>query len=167
MLVTGSVAVALLGAACGPEAPVGVSRLTLGPTPDPGQVLPGSATGPTRIAFVSADPPPGTTVSGCGPDAAGCPGRVRMVFRLTPAATGTALRFVVVLNAAASKRACFLASTGPFVMRAFEGTSLQVVLDPSDGCATPFAITDLAASVEGAVELASRQEWAIGYTFAP
>jgi hypothetical protein len=52
-------------------------------------------------------------------------------------------------------------------LRAFEGTSFQVVLDPLDGCTTPFAITDLAANVEGAVELASRQEWAIGYTFTP
>jgi len=89
-----------------------------------------------------------------------------MVFRLTPTATGDALRFQVFLNSN-TKRTCFLASTGPLSLRAGEAQSLQVVLDPSDACVTPFTITDMAAVVEGTVELASRQEWAIGYNFAP
>jgi hypothetical protein len=165
MVVPGGVALASL-AACGRETPAAASRLTTGPTPSPSQVVPGSATGPTRIVFVSADPPLGTTISGCGQDATGCPGRVRMVFRLIPAATGTALRFVVALNAT-SKRACFLASTGPLPLRVQEAQSFQVVLDPYDTCAVPFAIRDMSANVEGPVELASRQEWAVGYTFAP
>jgi hypothetical protein len=153
-------------AACGRETPVAASGIPIDPTPDPSQVVPGAATGLTRIAFVSADPPPSTAVSGCGSDATGCAGRVRMVFRLTPSATGTALRFVVAVNAA-SKRTCFLASTGPLPLRAHEAQSLQVVLDPSATCAVPFAITDMAANLEGPVEVVSRQEWAIGYTFAP
>ena len=135
-------------------------------SPDPIQVAPGAATGPTRITLVSADPRPSTTVSGCGPDVRGCPGRVRMVFRLTPSGTGPVLRFLVFLHAA-SKQACFMAATGPFALRAGDETTFQVVLDPSDDCLTPLAITDLAASVEGPVEVASRQEWRIGYTFAP
>ncbi len=139
---------------------------TPSPTIAPSEVVPGTATGPTRIAFVSADPPPGTGVSGCGQNATGCAGRVRMVFRLTPTATGEALRFIVFLHAT-SKRACFMATTGPISLRAGEAQSLQVVLDPSDTCAVPFAISDMAAVVEGTGELASRQEWAIGYTFAP
>lgn len=134
--------------------------------PEPSQVFAGSATGPTRITFVSADPRPSTTVSGCGTDVRGCPGRVRMVFRLTPSGTGPVLRFVVSLHAA-SKQACFVAATGPFALRAGEETTFQVVLDPSEPCLTPLAITDLAASVEGPVEVASRQEWTIGYSFAP
>ena len=89
-----------------------------------------------------------------------------MVFRLTPSGTGPVLRFVAFLQAA-SKRACFVASTGPFALRAGEDTTLQVVLDPSDACLTPFAVTDLAANVEGTTEVASRQEWTIGYIFAP
>ena len=153
----------LVLASCG-ESPTPPSRFPV--APDPSQVIPGSATGPTRITFVSADPRPSTTVSGCGPDVGGCPGRVRMVFRLAPSGTGPVLRFVVFLHAA-STRACFVASTGPFALRAGEETSLQVVLDPSDACATPLAITNLAAVVEGIVEVASRQEWTIGYTFAP
>jgi hypothetical protein len=136
------------------------------PTMPPTEVVPGIATGPTRLTFVSADPPPGSAVSGCGPNATGCPGRVRMVFRLTGAATGDALRFQVFLNSS-TKRTCFLASTGPLSLRAAEAQTLQVVLDPSDACGVPFSITDMAAVLEGTVELASRQEWAIGYTFAP
>jgi len=89
-----------------------------------------------------------------------------MVFRLAPSMSGTALRFAAFLNAP-SKRACFVASTGPLILRAGEDTSIQVVLDPSDDCPTPFVITDLAANVEGTVEVTSRQEWTIGYTFAP
>jgi hypothetical protein len=129
-------------------------------------LTPGAASGPTRIAFVSADPPPGSAVSGCGQNATGCAGRVRMVFRLTPTSTGTAQSFQVFLNSE-TKRTCFLASAVSVPLRAGEALSLQVVLDPSDACAVPFAITDMAAVIEGTVELASRQEWAIGYSFAP
>jgi hypothetical protein len=89
-----------------------------------------------------------------------------MVMRLAPVATGTALSFVVFLNSA-SKRSCFMASTSPISLRAGQPQSVQVVLDPSETCAVPFEITDMAAILEGPVELASRQEWAIGYTFAP
>lgn len=164
MRTRGSLAVALLALASCSESPSRPSGFAVGP--DPGQVVPGSATGPTRITFVSADPRPSTTVSGCGPDTSGCPGRVRMVFRLAPSGTGPVLRFVVFLHSD-SKRACFVAATGPFALRAGEDTTLQVVLDPSDPCETPVSITDLATNVEGTVEVASRQEWRIGYTFAP
>lgn len=154
-------ALALL-AACGSE----TLPPTAPPTPPPSDVVPGASTGPTRIAFVSGDPPPGTAVSGCGQTATGCPSRVRMVFRLTPAATGEALRFIVFLHAA-SKRACFMATTGPVSVRAGAAQSVEVVLDPSDSCGVPLAITDMAAVLEGTVELASRQEWAIRYSFGP
>jgi hypothetical protein len=158
--------IAALLAACGSETPMAAFPHGPAPTPDATQVVPGLATGPTQIVFVSADPPPGSAVSGCGTLATGCPGRVRMIFRVMPAATGTVLRFVVALNSTA-KRTCFLASTAPFAVRASEAQALQVVLDPSDACAVPFSITDLSANLEGSVDLASRQEWSIGYTFAP
>jgi hypothetical protein len=161
MRILSGAALALL-AACGSE----TLPPTTPPTPSPTDVVPGMATGPTRIAFVSADPPPGAMVSGCGQNATGCGGRVRMVFRITPAATGEALRFVVFLHSD-SKRACFTATTGPVPVRAGEAQSLQVVLDASDTCGVPLAITDMAAVLEGTVELASRQEWAIRYTFGP
>ena len=164
MRALGWVALALLVLASCSDSPSTPTRFAV--PSDTSLVVPGSATGPTRITFVSADPRPNTSVSGCGSDARGCPGRVRMVFRLTPSATGTALGFVASLHAP-SKRACFVASTGPFTLRAGEAMSLQVVLDPSDDCPTPVSISDMAANVEGAVDVASRQEWTIGYTFAP
>ena len=158
----GMVALLVL-AACG-ETPSQPSRFAV--LPDASLVVAGTASGPTRIAFVSADPRPNTTVLGCGPDARGCPGRVRMVFRLTPSGTGSVQRFTASLHTV-SRRACFTADSGPFDLRAGQEVSLQVVLDPADGCDTPLAITDLAANVEGTSEVASRQEWTIGYTFAP
>src|SRR5206468_3435681 len=117
----------LLLASCS-ESPSRPSRFAV--ASDAELVVPGPATGPTRITFVSADPRPNTSVSGCGSDARGCPGRVRMVFRLTPSATGTALGFVAFLHTA-SKQACFVASSGPLALGAGEATPLQVVLDPS------------------------------------
>jgi hypothetical protein len=157
-----ALAMLLLGS-CG-ESPSMSPRMPI--TLSPSQVVPGAATGPTRITFVSADPPPGTTVSGCGSDVRACPGRLRMVFRLAPSGSGPVLRFAAFMHSA-SKRACFVATTASFPLRAGEETSVQVVLDPSDDCPTPLSITDLAATVEGAIEVASRQEWTLGYTFAP
>lgn len=153
-------------AACGGEAPSTASRLGLGSRPERSGVVPGAASGATRIDFVSADPAPGTALSGCGPDASGCPGRLRMVFRVTPSVTATAARFVATLRAD-SERPCFRAATGPLPLRAGVGASIQVVLDPSGACATPFAVTRLAADLEGDRPVAAHQEWAIGYAFAP
>lgn len=164
-LLPGCVAFTVL-AACGREAPSVASRLGLGSRPEGSAVVPGMASGATRIDFVSGDPAPGTAVSGCGPDASGCPGRLRMVFHLTPPLTATAARFVATLRTA-SERPCFRAATGPLPLRAGVGASIQVVLDPSEACATPFAVTGLAADLEGEGQVAAHQEWAIGYTFAP
>jgi len=36
-----------------------------------------------------------------------------------------------------------------------------------DACATPFEIATMAAVVEGTVEVGSRQEWAVHYSFMP
>jgi len=89
-----------------------------------------------------------------------------MVFRLAPSATGPALTFLVFLHAT-SKRACLLASAAPFSLRAGESMAVEVVFDDSDECATPFEIASMAAVVEGTVEVASRQEWSVHYSFAP
>jgi hypothetical protein len=161
----GAVALAVL-AACGGESPSSPPPFGGSPSPGPSEVVPGKATGPTGIAFASADPPPGSVVSGCGTDATGCPGRVRMVFRLTPTMSGHVLHFDATLHAN-TKRACFVGQTAVADLRAGQAVSVPIVLDPVADCRTPFAITDLAASLEGTVEVASRQEWSIGYTFAP
>ena len=156
----------ILLAGCGGEPPLVPTVPDAPATPDPRLlVLPGRATGPTTIAFVSADPGPGAALAGCGPDATGCRGRVRMVLRLAPSGTGPVLIVRAFLHAT-SKRACLLASTGPLALRAGEATTVEVVFDDSDACATPFEIATMAVVVEGTIEVASRQEWSIHYSFA-
>jgi hypothetical protein len=64
-------------------------------------------------------------------------------------------------------RACLFTSTGPFEHRAGEPSDVEVTLDEAARYRTPVTITHLAAVVEGTTEVASRQEWALQYTFAP
>ncbi len=89
-----------------------------------------------------------------------------MTFRLTPTGTGPILWFRVFLHAT-SKRACFIATGGPMALRAGEARVVEVVFTEYDACATPVDIATMAAVVEGTVEVSSRQEWALHYSFTP
>ena len=165
-LVLVSLALVVLGG-CGGESPSLPTPPLATPSPDPRLVVvPGAATGPTAIAFVSAEPSPGAALTGCGPGAAGCRGRLRMAFRLMPTGTGSVLWVRVFLHAS-SKRACFMATGEPLALRAGEARMVEVVFTEYDACATPFEIATMAAVVEGTVEVASRQEWAVHYSFMP
>jgi hypothetical protein len=148
--------------------PVVTPTPPVGPPELPGVTV-GSASGPTAIRLVAADPMPGSTITGCGAHSAGCAGRIRMTFRLTPTGTGPVLWCVGFLHAA-DKTGCLQGRTGEFTLRAGEPQTVGVVfdqVDPSDRCRTPLDITDLAFVVEGTVEVASRQEWALRYQLAP
>jgi hypothetical protein len=58
---------ALFPLACGDGTPTIVPTPTPTPTPTPPTgVVVGPHTGPTEIAFLSADPAPGSTIAGCG-----------------------------------------------------------------------------------------------------
>jgi hypothetical protein len=66
--------------------------------------------------------------------------------------------------------ACLQARTAAFALRAGEAQTVEAVFDTAyhgDRCATPVEITNLAFVVEGVVEVASRQEWALRYRLAP
>jgi hypothetical protein len=129
----------------------------------------GASTGPTLITLVSAAPMPGANVAGCGAHAAGCAGRIRMAFRLSPTGTGPVLYCVGFLHAA-DKTGCLQGRTGPLSLHAGESQTIEVVfdqVDASDRCRTPLDLTDLALVVEGTVEVASRQEWGLRYRLAP
>jgi hypothetical protein len=147
-------------------------RATGPPAPIPSRAsgaTPGLSTGPTQIVLVSADPVPGSTVAGCGAGASGCAGRIRMAFRLTATGTGSVLWCAGFLHAA-DKTACLQGRTGGLALRAGEAQTFELIFDlqaASDRCRTPLEITDLALSVEGTVEVASRQEWALRYHLAP
>jgi hypothetical protein len=148
--------------------PVVVPTPPVGPPELPGVTV-GSASGPTAIKLVAADPMPGATIAGCGTHAAGCAGRIRMTFRLTPVGSGPVLFCVGFLHAA-DKTGCLQARTAGFSLRSGESQTVGVVfdqVDPSDRCRTPLDLTDLAFDVEGTIEVASRQEWALRYQLAP
>ncbi len=158
---------------CGSESPtppLPSPSPSLSPTPTPGLpgVTVGASTGPTAITLVAADPPPGSTVSGCGSGASGCASRVRMTFRLTPTGSGPVLWCVGFLHAD-NMTACLQGRTAPLTLRAGEAQTVEVIFDTADTssrCATPVEITHLALTVEGVVQVASRQEWALGYRLA-
>lgn len=145
-------------AACGPETPT--------PPDTSSMVIPTKRTGPTQITFVNATPPPGSQVSGCGPLIAGCRGRVRMVFQVLSQVGGPALYMRVFLHAT-NQQACLLTQTPSLLLPRGQPLSVEVVFDDADVCSTPLTIANMAAVVEGTVEIASRQEWSLRYTFAP
>jgi hypothetical protein len=118
---------------------------------------------------VSADPMPGAALAGCGGHASGCAGRIRLSFRLTPTGTGPALYCVGFLHAA-DKTGCLQGRIGPLDLRAGEPQTVAIVfdqVDASDRCRTPLELTDLAFNVEGTIQVASRQEWALRYQLSP
>jgi hypothetical protein len=128
--------------------------------------MPGRGTGPTRITFTGSEPAPGTNVGGCGTSIVGCRGRVRT--RLTlESPTGGPVLFVKVFLHSTSLQACLLGQTAPLTLQPGRIEPLEVLLDQADDCRTPVDIRTMAAVVEGTVEVASRQEWSIRYTFSP
>jgi hypothetical protein len=135
-------------------------------------VAPGTGSGPVRIELVAADPLPGQTVSGCGPTAAGCIGRIRMTFRLTPAAGSPVGQFAVAWLHAQNRIACLQSRvSGPLPLQpAPAPTTLVLVFDqsdPSGSCGTPLDVQALAFVIEGPIEVASRQEWQLAYRLMP
>lgn len=170
--IRGTSAALLLGAlaSCSPSqatAPAPVPSATASPPPSGVRV--GSSSGPTTIAYLSAAPEPGATLSGCGDHGEGCAGRIRIAFRLTPTRTGSVL-FVVGFLHAADKTACLEGRLGGFELRAGEPRTVEVAFGPvgdAGRCRTALDLTDLALVVEGTVEVASRQEWSLRYRLDP
>ena len=161
--------VAGLGA-CSDHGPT-VPAPSLGPTPSlsaPAIVV-GPASGPTRVELLAQDPPVGSTIGGCGPSPEGCAGRIRMTFRVTPTGSGTVLQYVGFLHAT-TKAACLLGRVGKGSLRAGEPQTVEIVFDEpavTDHCRVPLDIVNLAFNVEGTIEVASRQEWALAYHLTP
>jgi len=156
---------ALFAAGCGDGGrPIGsTSPPAPTPTVDTGGVVPGTHTGPTQIAFLSADPAPGATIAGCGVDATGCRGRVRMRFRLLSASGGPVLDAVGFLHAT-NKIACYRGSTGPFELPAGVPAEVLIVFDEADAaCGLPTSITNMKVVLSAPVQTDGLQEWAIRY----
>jgi hypothetical protein len=127
-------------------------------------VVPGTRSGPVAITFVEASPAPGSTIAGCGPRISGCVNRLRMQFTLTPSESGSVLYVAAFLHAS-NKVACLSARTGPMDLAAGQARALELVFDRADDCGVPLTIENMAVVVEGTVQVSSRQEWTLAYTF--
>jgi len=159
-------AVALLTLSCGDDGHpiVGPPPPAPSPTPtvDTGVVV-GAHAGPTQIAFLAAEPAPGSAIAGCGADATGCSGRVRMRFRLLSASGGPVLDAIGFLHAT-NKIACYRGSTGPLDLQAGAPAEVLIVFDEADAaCGMPATITNMKVVLSAPVQTDGRQEWAIRY----
>jgi len=76
--------------ACDPaSSPTTDTTTTVPPTPISGIIPnPEDCEGSGAVRIVSAEPPPGTRIGGCGPEVKGCAGRIRLVFRVTSPGSG-------------------------------------------------------------------------------
>jgi hypothetical protein len=162
---------ALFPLGCGDGTPTVVPTPTptaIGMTPPPIGVVIGPHTGPTGITFVSADPPPGSTIAGCGANAGGCSGRVRMRFRLLSAAGGPVLDAIGFLHAT-NLLACYRGSTGPLDLRPGVATEVEIVFDEpaAAACTMPATIATMKVVLNAPVQTDGLQEWGIRYELRP
>lgn len=132
---------ALFPLGCGDGTPTVVPT----PTPAPGTtpatgVVVGPHIGPTEITFLSAEPPPNSTIAGCGTNAGGCSGRVRMRFRLLSAAGGPVLDAIGFLHAT-NLLACYRGSTGPLDLRPGAPAEIEIAFDEPDAAACTMPAT--------------------------
>ncbi|HEY6549475.1 MAG TPA: hypothetical protein VI589_16275, partial [Vicinamibacteria bacterium] len=115
------------------EGPMGMPPPS--PTPPAAtDVVVGPRSGPTQITFVAAEPPPGTVIAGCGADASGCSGRVRMRFRLLSVSGGPVLDAIGFLHAT-NKLACYGGSTGLLDLQPGVPREIVIVFDRPDAAA--------------------------------
>lgn len=156
---------ALVLCGCSPSPAVGPTPTpSLTPSGLPGVVI-GARTGVTRITLADATPLPGATLTGCGPTATGCAGRITVSLDLLSPTGGPILGAVFYLHAM-NMRACLIGRTGAFDLAPGTTRRINVVLDQSDECGTPTDIRTADASVEGPNGIAARQEWGVVYTLA-
>jgi hypothetical protein len=161
---------ALFPLGCGDGTPTVVPSPTptaIGMTPPPIGVVVGPHTGPTGITFVSADPPPGSTIAGCGSKASGCSGRVRMRFRLLSAAGGPVLNAIGFLHAT-NLLACYRGSTDRLDLAPGVPTEVEIVFDEADDtCGMPATIATMKVVLNAPGQTEGLQEWGIRYEFRP
>jgi hypothetical protein len=136
-----------------------------GGTLPPGMTA-GQGTGPVAIAYLAGTVAPNGTVSGCGSEVSGCAGRVALTFRLKGPSSGTVL-FVRGFLHATNKQACLIGQVPGFQLEAGLARDVTLTFDQPQGCQVPLDIANLAVVVEGVVQVASRQEWAVTYAFRP
>jgi hypothetical protein len=119
------------------------------------------------MTFLSADPPPGSTIAGCGARASGCSGRVRMRFRLLSASGGPVLNATGFLHGM-NLIACYRGSTGRLDLAAGAPMDVEIVFDEADdACGMPATIATMKVSLTAPVQTDGLQEWGIRYELRP
>jgi len=137
------------------------------PSPEPGAVVAGAHTGPTEISFLSAEPSPGATIDGCGRDASGCRGRVRMRFRLLSASGGPVLDAIGFLHAT-NQLACYRGASGALELQPGVAREVEIVFDQADSaCSVPGTIANMKLVLNAPIQTASLQEWSVRYELRP
>jgi hypothetical protein len=160
----------LFPAGCGEPPPTVVappSPTPIGMTPPPTTVVVGAHTGPTAITFLSADPAPGSTISGCGSKASGCAGRVHMRFRLLSASGGPVLDSIGYLHAT-NLLACYRGSSDRLDLAPGVPSDIEIVFDGfDDACAMPATIATMKVVLNAPGQTEGLQEWGIRYELRP
>ena len=138
-----------------------------GPTPAPSPSLKGvtvgAHTGSTLIGFADATPLPGATLTGCGPTAVGCAGRITISLDLLSTTGGPVTGLSVFLHGA-NLQACLTGRLGAFELAAGVTRRVDVPLDQADTCGTPVDLRTADAALEGPNGIAARQEWGVTYS---
>jgi hypothetical protein len=158
----------ILGCGGGQEPTVVPAPGTRPTPPSVTGVVIGPHTGPTEITFVAAEPPPGSTIAGCGSNAGGCSGRVQMRFRLLSASGGPVLAAIGFLHAT-TKLACYRGSTGPLELRPGVPSEVVIVFDQPDAaaCAMPATLANMKVVLNAPIQTDGLQEWGVRYELRP
>jgi hypothetical protein len=156
-----AVAGAALTVACGSSTPAT-------PSFNPAAVVPTSGYGPVQISFLSATPPPGSTISGCGANPMGCQGRVSMTFLLRSNASGHLRSGAVYLFDANGIDGCFGMNLSPTDLAVGTGVVTTVRADiVNQFCPMPLVIDRMVFTIYDEASLRSAQGFQVRYVFLP
>jgi len=110
---------------------------------------------------------PGSTVSGCGSQLAGCLGRLTMTFRLRATTAAPVLRADATLHGM-NNLACLAGTAPAFTLDPNVPHTLTMAFDRFDAtCPVPVDIRHMALTLTGPIQTDSRQEWSVEYRFVP
>jgi hypothetical protein len=156
-----AVAGAGLSVACGLSTPAT-------PSFDPAAVVPTSGYGPIQISFLNATPSPGSTISGCGANPAGCEGRVSMTFLLQSNASGRLRSGAVYLFDANGIDGCLGMNLSPTDLA--PGTSVLITVRAditNQFCPMPLVIDRMVFTIYDEASVRSQQRFQVRYAFLP
>ncbi len=133
-------------------------------------VVPNETEGAVAMSFVSADPPPGSRIAGCGANMGGCAGKIRMRFTAVSPGTGFVQDVSAYLYGTEKRIACLYSNdltSGPVELRAGVPQSFEAIFDRFDDCPTPETIRAVNLILSGDVATGSRQGWLLEYLLEP